>query len=157
MKRLLAPQSRLAPWLFPITYFIHLIEEFAAPEWFGAWSERVLGMPVTVQTFLVWNGLGLVTMCVCAAVTLAGPGLRWLEIAMALAVLGNAFAHVVLSAMTFTFSPGLITSLLLWIPLGLVRLPIAFRESPVWGRWLGVAAGVAVTAIVVVVVASGAR
>ncbi len=113
-------------------------------------------MPVTMQTFLIWNGLGLAAMCVSAAVTLAYPRLRWLEIAMALAVLGNAFAHVVLSATTATYSPGLVTSLLLWIPLGVVRLPIAYRESPVWGRWLGVASGVAVTAIVVVVVASGA-
>lgn len=156
MERFLGPHSRLAPWLYPITYFIHLIEEFAAPEWFGAWSERVLGMPVTKETFLIWNGLGLAAMCVSAALILAHPRLRWLEIAMALAVLGNAFAHVVLSAMTSTYSPGLVTSLVLWIPLGLVRLPIAYRESPVWGRWLGVAGGVAVTAIVVVVVASGA-
>jgi hypothetical protein len=48
--------------------------------------------------------------------------LRLIEIAMSIAVLGNALFHAAAAAGTVSYSPGLVTALLLWIPLGVVRL-----------------------------------
>jgi Protein of unknown function with HXXEE motif len=145
-----------ARWLFPVTFAVHLLEEFSlAAEWFGAWSERTLGMAIGHREFLVWNAVAFVLMCAGAALTNAHQKLRWIEVAMSIAVLGNAVFHVAASAATWTYSPGLVTGLLLWVPLGLVRLPIAFRESSQRGRRIGISVGVSAVVIPLAVLASG--
>jgi Protein of unknown function with HXXEE motif len=144
----------MAPWLFPVTYAAHLIEEYTAPEWFGAWSERTLGLSISAREFLVWNAFAFVLMCAGAALTVAFSRLRWIEIAMSMAVLGNALFHAAAAAWTLSYSPGLVTGLLLWVPLGVVRLRVGVRESSARGRRIGLWVGVAAVIVSLSVLAS---
>lgn len=132
----------MAPWLFPVTFAVHLVEEYTADDWFGAWSARELGLGISTREFIAWNALAFALMCAGAVLTIAFSRLRWIEIAMAIAVLGNALFHVAASAATLTYSPGLVTAVLLWIPLGAARLPLAFRTTSPRGRRIGVTVGV---------------
>jgi hypothetical protein len=130
-------------WLFPATFAAHLLEELLAAEWFGAWSSRALGLPIGHREFVAWNAVALALMCAGAALT-ARPALRWIEIAMAFAVIGNAGFHLIASAATLTYSPGLVTAAGLWIPLGVHRLKATWGPSSPRGRrvasWVGASA-----------------
>ena len=145
----------MAPLLFPVTFALHLLEECASGEWFGAWSARVLDAPITARAFLAWNALGFVLMCTGTALTMRVPKLRWIETAMSIAVLGNALFHLAASAATQTWSPGLATAVLLWLPLGIVRLPVALRASSRRGRRVGIIVGVASVIVTLAVLAFG--
>lgn len=143
--------------LFPGTFAVHLVEEYLAPEWFGAWSGRVLDVPMSRSDFIVWNAIAFVLMCVGAGLTIACRRHRWIEIAMSLAVAGNALFHAAASVATLTYSPGLLTGVLLWLPLTVVRLPVALRESSPRGRRIGLLVGVSAVIVPLVVLASASR
>ena len=121
-------RSTRGVWLFPITYAVHLAEEHWIGEGFCAWAERELGMTLTVQEFVAWNAFGLMLVCVGAALVARDARFRWVEIALSIGILGNVVAHAVASLVTDTYSPGLISGVLVWLPLGVVRLAAASRS-----------------------------
>lgn len=81
---------------------------------------------------------------------------RFIEIALAVAVLGNVAAHVVGSLNTWTYSPGLITAVAVWSPLGLTRLRSARRAVTRRARRAGTCIGVAAVLLTFLVVAFAA-
>jgi len=146
--------SGIIGWLFPLTYAVHLVEEYAAPEWFGAWSERVLGLAIGPREFIAWNALAFALMCAGTALSIAFSRLRWIEIAMSIGVLGNAMFHLAAGAATLTYSPGVVTGVLLWVPLGASRLWIGLRDCSPRGRRIGISVGVSAVLVSLGVLAS---
>ena len=132
-------------WLFPATYVVHLIEEYYAAEGFPVWAGQALGLTLSGRAFIAWNAVGLAFMCAGAALVARRATLRWIEIAMSLAVLTNVAGHVAASVLTESYSPGVITGVIAWAPLGMVRLPAAYRFASRQGRVIGLAVGLAVT------------
>ena len=80
---------------------------------------------------------------------------RFIEISLAIAVLGNVAMHVAASLLTWTYSPGLVSGVLIWVPLGTVRLRSARRTSTPRGYMAGVYLGLSVVLITMAVVAVG--
>jgi hypothetical protein len=68
-------------------------------------------------------------LCLGAWLVTCDARLRWVEIAIAVALAGNAVGHVVGSAITWAYSPGLATGVLLWVPVSIARGVTAFRTS----------------------------
>ena len=130
-------------WLFPPTYILHLAEEYLVAGGFTVWAERALGLSLTDAEFIVWNAAAFGLMCVGATLVSAAGRFRFVEIALSIAVLGNVAAHAIGSVATWTYSPGLITGLAVWLPLGIVRLRDAqhavTRKGRIAGWWLGIA------------------
>jgi hypothetical protein len=142
--------------MFPPTYALHLAEEYFAAGGFPLWVERALGFLFTTAEFVAWNAFALVLMCVAAWLVSRDAKFRFIEIALAVAVLGNVAAHVVGSLITWTYSPGLITAVAVWSPLGLTRLRSARRAVTRRARRAGTCIGVATVLITVLVVAFAA-
>jgi hypothetical protein len=115
-------------WLFPATYAIHLLEELWGGEGFTAWVGRVWGVELAPRTFLVWNAVALLLMVAGVALTPRCKHLRWLFVAYAVAFLLNAVSHLAAGLYTATYSPGLISSLLLWPPLAAWTL-LRYRKT----------------------------
>ena len=145
-----------AVWLFPPTYAIHLAEEYLVAGGFPLWAERALGVHFSNTEFVEWNMFALALMCVGAWLVSRESKFRFIEIALALAVLGNVVAHVLGSLVTWTYSPGLITALVVWAPFGTIRLRSAYRACTPRARRAGVYMGATVVLISVAVVAFGA-
>ena len=142
-------------WMFPPTYALHLAEEYFAAGGFPLWVERTLGMAFTTAEFAAWNAFALIVMCVAAWLVSREAKFRFVEIALAVAVLGNVAAHVLGSVVTWTYSPGLITGVIVWSPLGWKRLRSAWRASTPRARRAGTYIGLAAVLITFVVVAFG--
>ena len=135
-------------WLFPATYMAHIAEELWAGEGFPSWASRHTGLGFTPQRFLALNGVVLLVMIVCAALATRRPSLRWLLPALAAAVTLNGLAHIAASLVTRSYSPGLLSGTLLWVPLGiatLIRCSHSLSRRELLG---GVAAGLAAHAII---------
>ena len=115
-------------WLFPATYAIHILEELLCGEGFPAWFARVAGVGLGARQFLVWNALALLLMSVSVVLTMRFRRLRWLLLAYGTAFLLNALSHVFASLYTVSYSPGLVSGLLLWLPLGALAL-LRFRKT----------------------------
>ena len=134
-------------WLFPVTYLIHILEE-----WFGgfvAWFARVLGAGLTEGAFLSLNAAALVGMTVGVALAYSFGRMRWLFVSFGTVTLINAAAHVAASIATVSYSPGVLSGALLWLPLGFVTVRAGRgalkRRSFVAGIIVGVLMHAAVT------------
>ena len=113
-------QQPLWYWLLPLSYAIHIAEEHFGG--FVEWSARTSGSGLSVEVFLAATSAG-------AAMSLVGIFLsgrsrrhRWIPIMMATLFLLNGITHLFTSLMTGSYSPGLVSGLLLWVPLGLLVL-----------------------------------
>jgi hypothetical protein len=155
MRELNGRPNPAAVWLFPVTYIVHLLEEYFIGGGFPVWAQRALGIQLSNREFVAWNAFALAIMCAGALLVSRHPRFQFIEIALAIAVLGNVAAHVFGSLATWTYSPGLITSVLVWIPLGWFRLRTVFRDSSRRARVAGTCLGVFVTIVILTVLMSG--
>jgi hypothetical protein len=134
-------------WLFPITYLLHILEEALAGERFHFWVRQITGRTMSSRTFYWLNALFLALMVVAVALVRSRQA-AWLIPAMGFCVSLNGFGHLAGALVSRSYSPGLGTGVLLWIPLGIVSV----LGSAVWltpGGWLrGLAAGVSVSLLV---------
>ena len=135
---------RAGVWLFPPTYALHFGEEYLAGSGFPQWVERTLGIRFSTIEFVTWNALAFGLMCVAAWLVSRDAKHRFIEIALSIAVLANVVVHVLASLATWTYSPGVVTAITIWMPLGLVRLRHAHEAATRRGRLAGVCLGVAV-------------
>ncbi len=107
-------------WLFPLSYLIHIAEEYWGG--FPAWIARFWGVESSLSNFLSWNGGALVMMTVGVILVLKTKSYRWLLVSFGMVVLINGVVHAVASVVTLSYSPGLVSGLLLFVPLGAITL-----------------------------------
>jgi hypothetical protein len=147
--------SRVNPvWLFPATYILHLCEEYFVAGGFPLWAERRLRLQFSDAEFVAWNAFAFALMCGGAWLVSRDPKFRFIEIALAVAVLGNVLAHVLGSLMTRTHSPGLLTAVALWIPVGVYSLQRAWAVSTRKARIAGVYIGLSIVLVTMAAVAA---
>jgi hypothetical protein len=123
-------------WLFwapLIAVLLHIIEEFAWPGGFLAWYRRYrpwIAKSLTVRFAVIVNGV-LILACLCAGVFGRTPRGAALWLTVAAVLLSNVGFHVLASVQTRGYSPGVITAVLLYLPLA------------AYGYWSFVHAGLA--------------
>ncbi len=102
-------------WLATAAYGVHAFEEFEL-DWRN-WARAVIGLPVEWQDFYVTNFLVIVLGFVAANLAEAAPGVA---LAFPALMLINAlFFHIAPFVVTRgRFSPGLVTAVLLFLPIG---------------------------------------
>ncbi len=103
-------------WLATAAYGIHVLEEFVL-DW-RDWARAVIRLPVEWADFYVVNSLVIVLGVAAANLADTMPGVA---LAFAALMLINAvFFHIVPVFVTRgRFSPGLITAVLLFLPIGI--------------------------------------
>lgn len=137
---------RAWPLLFPLTYLAHIVEESVGG--FPAWSAEHLGFHLDTSAFLAINEFAWIGMLIASlAATIAAPA-KWLVIPLATIATVNGSAHLIASAVTRSYSPGVISGTVLWLPLGIVTLSRALRTFPRGVWWGGVVLGLALHGLV---------
>ena len=111
-------------WLFPLAYGAHIVDELWSGVGFPSWISELTGAQLTVERFVSLNTMAFVVMVVLVVLG------RWWRpeviLVLGTVIFVNGLLHVGLSVVTWTHSPGLLTSLLAWLPLGWGTLS--------WGR-----------------------
>jgi len=101
-------------WVAVAAYGLHIMEEFTF-DWKN-WANRVLKLPVDWPTFYVTN-------CVVIVLGIAAAEIGWRMPALSLAfpalmIINAVFFHIAPFVGKKKFSPGLITAVILFLPLG---------------------------------------
>jgi hypothetical protein len=142
------------PWwllLLPLGYLLHLGEEWWGGEGFAAWTARAVGAPVSPTRFLVLNGIVWPLFTVLTVAALFRPKLAWFPVTFATVVLINAALHALGSLATVSYSPGLITGVLFYLPAGIAALAWGRRAVAPGAFQLAVVLGFVAHAAVVVI------
>jgi Protein of unknown function with HXXEE motif len=72
----------------------------------------------------------MVTIILATRAALRRDSLGWLAIAIAALLFANGLLHLLGSIMTGTYSPGVVTGVVLYVPLGLLALMRAWTQAP---------------------------
>lgn len=133
-------------WLLVASYAAHLAEEYIGgfPEWFAV----LAGRPMPRDVFVTINAVAFAAMAVAARAATRREGLGWLAIGIATILFVNGVAHLLASLATGTYSPGLITGVVLYVLLGQLALVRAWHQVPPPFFRRGVIAGPAAHAVV---------
>ena len=151
--------SHLPLWLalFPLTYLVHIAEEYWGGNGYSTYLLKQHGVDLSPARFLTLQSLGLTLMVVgiLLAMILGFPK-RMLAI-LGGVVLVNGLVHTGRSISGSLYEPGLITSLILWIPLGGVTLLTLGRTLPARNFLLAALTGAAISGLVEVISMRGGR
>ena len=118
----------LLAWLLVAAYAAHIVEE-----WFGGfpdWLAMVAGAPLPRGAFLAINAVALLVVIVGTRVAMRSDARAWIAIAIAAVFFTNGLLHLLGSVVTGTYSPGLFTSVVLYLPLGGLALLRAWYQAP---------------------------
>jgi hypothetical protein len=135
------PDLRLL--LFPATYLVHILEECFAGERFYRWIHRISGIRLTAAQFVAINALAWIAM---ASAAFTVPPENWLWTAIGCTVLVNGVLHLATTILTRTYSPGVVSGVVLWIPLGLYYVLQGNAILPQRELWTALSTGVAIQA-----------
>jgi hypothetical protein len=135
-------------WLYPATYLLHILEETFTGERFYNWIRRIVGRRVPARAFLVLNACFFALMIAAVSILQAG-GWGWLLPALGTITAVNGFGHFIGSLATRSYSPGLITGILMWLPLGIAGLTLSRSALSAEAWWLGVAAGAIASGLII--------
>lgn len=152
-----ARSTALWLWAFPITYLIHIAEEYWVGEGYPAYILRLRGVHMSTTRFLVAQSVGviLVTIGVVMARRFKFP--QMMLIILGTIVLVNGITHTVTALSIMQTGPGLWSSIFIWMPLGLFTL-VRFRNANSRKRyWIAIAIGVGVNVVVGILTMRGAR
>lgn len=126
-------------WPFVPAYAIHVTEE-----WFGGfttWVAQVAGRPMAASAFF---GINLIAMLLLIAGVRAASrrdGHGWMAVAIAAIALINTASHLGGALITNSYAPGLISAVILYVPLGSLTLIRAVDQAPKGTLIRGVSAG----------------
>src|SRR5678816_2501449 len=112
-------------WLVPITYLIHIAEEFYGGEGYPAYLKRLRGVELTPTGFLVGQAIGLALIIIGLLIARRLNFPKQLLIILGTVVMVNGFSHLGTSLYYREYGPGLITGVLIWIPFGLSLIHIS--------------------------------
>ena len=120
-REVLIPMASWISWAPGAAAVLHIVEEFVFPGGFAEWDRRYRPEyrdSITPRLHVIVNGL-LLFACLSVATWGLGPiGVAgWLTLTALLA--GNAIWHLVGAVRTRSYSPGMVTGLLLYLPLAI--------------------------------------
>ena len=113
-------------WLALAAYGFHIMEEFTF-DWRN-WARAAIGLPVEWSDFYVTNAIVIALLIVQAELAATLP---WTTLIAATEMLINAvFFHIVqMIRLKGRFSPGTITAVVLFIPLGIAMWRRAYEDG----------------------------
>ena len=142
-------------WLFVPAYLAHLGEEFFAG--FPDWIRLIVGRPLPMTAFIAINAVALCLLIAAVRTAIRRESAGWMAVAIAAIVTLNALLHLLGSFATGTYSPGLITGVVLYLPLGQLTLLRAWHQQAPSAFARGVAVGVFIHAVVAAVAFAATR
>jgi hypothetical protein len=136
-------------WLFPTTFLMHFAEEY----WFGggyiSYLKLAHGIDLPERTFLIAQGIGLLLMIAGILIARRLGFIETMLVIFGAVITANGLTHIITSIVQSMYGPGLITSILVWLPLGVATLIRFYGNFGGARYWLAVMTGVSINIMVV--------
>jgi len=143
-------------WLFPISYIIHIGEEYWGGEGYPAYLLRLRGVYLSTTRFFIAQATGLILMTVGILIARRLNFIADMLVVLGGAVLVNGVTHI-LTAFQHGYGPGLISSIFVWSPLGIATLFLFKGKIRELRYWIAVAFGLGINAAIAVFTMRGGR
>jgi hypothetical protein len=137
--------------LFVAVYLLHIVEEYWGGEGFSAWSKRATGADLSIVEFWILQLIVLTLMGVGLFLYTHYPKMRWIFSALATAIILNAITHTVSTFLFQSYSPGLISGILLFLPVGSLILFHERSHTPARHVRGGIIAGFVILGLVILI------
>jgi hypothetical protein len=147
----------LFSWLIPVTYLIHIAEEYWGGEGYLAYLYRLRGVHMSPVRFLIAQTIGfvLVTLGIILARRFNFVGMMMVILMMTM--MGNALTHTYNAVIARSYNPGLLSGLFVWLPMGLFGLVRFYRTTTRRRYWIAIAIGIGINIVVGVITMRGGR
>jgi hypothetical protein len=96
---------------------------------FPAWIATVVGRPLPTTAFFTINAIAMALAAIGIRAAVRAERYGWIPIAIATVLLINAVSHLAGSIVTGTYSPGLFSALILYVPLASLTLIRAVDQA----------------------------
>ena len=123
----------------PVTFLVHQLEEYFCQ--FPLWYSKLLNAQLSNQDFILINGIGLLVFTAFALSYIINKN-KLILAALGTLVFVNGAIHLLLSVVTVTYSPGTISGVVLFIPLGIIIFRELFPELHGGERIMAIAIGI---------------
>ena len=100
-------------WVLTVAYLAHILEEYML-DW-KTWAEQTSGLKMEWSEFFVANFAVIILGICCSVVGFSCPYFAYLFVG--LATVNALFAHIGTTIVKRKFSPGVITSIVLFLPI----------------------------------------
>lgn len=128
-------------WFFPLNHLIHLCEELYVGKGLHVWINNIVETQLTLKDFIIINIIGFSLMTLSAIFYSMGKGSKTILLGFGTLFFVNGILHTLLSILTMSYSPGVLTGLLFSIPLGLLTFKMIIPNLSVRDRVLGILIG----------------
>ena len=135
-------------WLFVAAYAIHVAEEWFAG--FPGWVQQIAGRALPAEAFVVINAVAMVMLIAAIRSATRSERSGWMAVAVAMIALVNTAAHAGGAALTRSYAPGLISAVILYVPLGSLTMMRAVDQADRSQLTRGIVMGLALHALVFV-------
>ncbi len=135
-------------WLFPITHLMHVAEEYFVGGGYSEYLMRLSGVHLSESRFLVAQSVGLVLMVTGILIARRLNFLSMMLVILGATCLVNGLSHTITSAVNLAYGPGLVTSLFVWLPLGVATLIRCYGKMARGRYWTAVAIGIGINVAV---------
>jgi len=145
-------------WLFPLSYLIHIAEEYWGGEGYPAYLLRLRGVHMSNTRFLAAQSVGFILVTVGVILARKLKFLPMMLVILGALVAGNALTHTVTALGVLEYGPGLWSSIFVWGPLGIVTM-ICYKSAIDDQRqyWIAIAIGIGINVIVGILAMRGGR
>lgn len=143
--------------LFPVSYIIHFAEEFWCGEGYPAYLNRLRGVRMTNRRFVVLQTLGFVFFVVACVVSLSFQFPQLMIAILSGLVFCNGLSHTITAISDRRYGPGLIASMLLWMPLGVLSIYFLIGQLSNFRLVVGVVIGLAINGAIALFTIRGGR
>jgi hypothetical protein len=144
-------------WLIPVTYLIHIAEEYWGGEGYPAYILRIRGVHLSTTKLLVAQSAGMVLVIIGIIIARFFTFPQMMLVILGAVVLVNGITHSLTSLTVLTYGPGLFSSVLIWIPLGIFIL-LHFRKGMSKERYgIAIAIGVGINMLIGIITMRGGR
>jgi len=136
-------------WLFVPANMIHVAEAWFSgfPLWFG----QIVGRTLPGSAFLLINGVTLVLLIATIRAATRAEQNGWMAVAIAAFALLDITEHAASAALTQSYTPGLVSGVVLYLPLGALVTTRAFDQAPRAQVLRGIIASILVAVVVLIV------
>jgi hypothetical protein len=138
-------------WLIPLAYLFHLLDEYFMGEGFPNWFSDVFRVDLSDINFTIINSVGLIASIVIVILYTIDKVNNFVIAALGTLFFVNGIIHFLASLFTLSYSPGTISGILLYLPLGYLIFKRIFPLIPQEQRALSFAAGIIIQVVVALV------
>lgn len=141
-------------WFLPAAYLLHLLDEYFSGGGFHIWFSGIFDVSLSLNDFILINSIGFGAAVATAVLYNFDKVNNFIIAAFGSLFFINGIVHIVASAVTLTYSPGTISGLLIYLPLGWLIFKNIFPLIPEQQLVLSVAAGIIIQVAVALIALS---